>query len=140
MVAAFREGTQSEWSYRVREQYESERRVIRVIKWYYRSRTEADIVQRSFYEHAERWKNETRHWSSLARRFAHPSYLRIVALAKYSTDNELERLILQELREDPDHWFDALTAITGDDPIQPNHGFDEAVEAWLEWGRKKGIA
>jgi hypothetical protein len=60
-------------------------------------------------------------------------------LTRISTNNELERLILEELREDPDHWFDALTAITGENPVREEYDFDEATEAWLEWGRKKGI-
>jgi len=46
---------------------------------------------------------------------------------------------LLEIQEEPDHWFAALTAITGEGPVQPQHDFDEAVEAWLEWGRQKGI-
>jgi hypothetical protein len=69
---------------------------------------------------------------------AHPSYLRIVGLARGSTGNEIERLLLEELEAEPDYWFYALTAVTGEDPVQPQDDFDGAVNAWLEWGREKG--
>ena len=70
---------------------------------------------------------------------AHPSYLRIIGLARQSTGYAIERMLLQELEAEPDHWFEALTAITGDNPVQPEDDFDAAVEAWIAWGRQKGI-
>jgi hypothetical protein len=48
-------------------------------------------------------------------------------------------LLLKELETDPDFWFDALAAITGEDPVSPEHDFDEALEAWISWGKIKGI-
>ena len=87
----------------------------------------------------DRWKADTRHWSSVTRMIAHPSYLRIVGLARYSNYNDVERTLLRELETEPDHWFAALTALTGEDPTQPEYDFDESVNAWLEWGREKGI-
>ena len=39
----------------------------------------------------------------------------------------------------PDFWFDALTAFTGENPVDPDCNFDESVDAWLEWGNMKGI-
>jgi hypothetical protein len=70
---------------------------------------------------------------------AHPSYLRIIGLANQATHRKLVRLLLLELKNEPDHWFDALTAITGVNPVQPEDEFDEAVDAWLTWGREKGL-
>ena len=90
-------------------------------------------------EHIERWKSDTIHCSSLTKRLAHPSYLRIIGLSRNFTNYEVERALLQELQTDPDHWFAALSAITGEDLAQQEHDFDEAVEAWLAWGRERGI-
>lgn len=95
-------------------------------------------LERLFREQAERWKRDTQHWSSVTKMLAHPSYLRIVGLARESTGNEIERLLLQELESEPDYWFYALTAVTGEDPVQPQDDFDGAVNAWLAWGRRKG--
>ncbi len=86
-----------------------------------------------------RWKTDTMHWSSITRMIAHPSYLRIIGLAQYSNNHEVERTLLRELETEPDHWFAALTALTGEDPTRPEYDFDESVNAWLEWGRAKGI-
>ena len=71
--------------------------------------------------------------------FAHPSYLRIIGMAGHFPNFEVERALLRELQTEPDYWFDALTAITGEDPVLDEHDFDGAVNAWLEWGRNKGI-
>jgi hypothetical protein len=98
-----------------------------------------ETLARSFHEQAERWKKETRHCSSVSKMLAHPSYLRIIGLTRFSTGSEIERLLLEELRTEPDFWFDALTAITGENPVHPEYDFDESVNAWLEWGVRKGI-
>jgi hypothetical protein len=113
--------------------------MIRVLRWQHRSQSNIDTLERLFREQVERWKTDTQHWSSVTKMLAHPSYLRIVALSKLSANNEIERLLLEELESEPDHWFDALAAITDEDPVQPQQDFDGAVQAWLEWGRQKGI-
>jgi len=49
-------------------------------------------------------------------------------------------LILAELEERVDHWFWALSAITGADPV-PESGqgiMKEMADAWLQWGVKNG--
>jgi hypothetical protein len=105
-----------------------------------RSRTSRDFdFVTAFREHVAIWKNETGHLSSVTKAIAHPSYLRIIGLSGCSSNHALERLLLSELDHDPDHWFAALVAITGQDPVKPEHDFDEAIGAWLEWGRQKGI-
>jgi hypothetical protein len=99
---------------------------------------EREWLRRAFREQVDKWKAETQHWSSVTRMLAHPSYLRIVGLARESTGNEIERLLLHELEANPDYWFYALTAVTGEDPVRPQDDFDGAVHPWLEWGRRKG--
>lgn len=96
-------------------------------------------LARLFREQVEIWKDQTSHLSSITKAIAHPSYLRIIGLAKESTDHEIERLLLHELESEPDHWFAALAAVTGEDPVKPEHNFDESVGAWLAWGRERGI-
>jgi hypothetical protein len=46
-------------------------------------------------------------------------------------------LLLEELRDRPDHWLVALNKITGQDPAEPKSTFSEAVESWLSWGRQR---
>lgn len=102
-------------------------------------RRDVASLEQSFRENVDRWKDETGHLSSITKATVHPSYLRIIGMARMSTGHELERLILKELESEPDHWFSALSAITGEDPVKPEHDFDEAVNAWLSWGRERGI-
>ena len=92
-----------------------------------------------FQEQIEQWKDDTRHLSSVTKMIAHPSYLRIIGLARQSTGTAIERLLLCELEKEPDYWFDALAAITGVNPVNPEDDFDQSVGAWLKWGREKGI-
>ncbi|MGO9273516.1 MAG: hypothetical protein ACLQOO_25315 [Terriglobia bacterium] len=49
-------------------------------------------------------------------------------------------LILAELRRELDHWFWALKAITGEDPVPAvrRGNMKEMAEIWLEWGRQRG--
>lgn len=49
------------------------------------------------------------------------------------------RLLLLALQKNPNWWFFALEQITGENPVQPDYNFDETVEAWLQWGREKGL-
>lgn len=126
------------WAERVREQYEPARRAIRVFRWHTRLSPE-NGASRLFYREADQWKNDTMHWSSVTKMIAHPSYLRIIGLGRMFRQGEIEKLILGELQTDPDHWFDALVAITGENPVRQNDDFDAAVNAWLEWGRQNRI-
>ena len=104
-----------------------------------RSKSQKVLFEELLHEHIQRWRSETMHWSSMTRRIAHPSYLRIIGLANKIADYEVERTLLHEFQIDPDHWFAALSAITGENPVRPEHNFDEAIAAWLTWGREKGI-
>lgn len=65
----------------------------------------------------------------------HPAYQRIIGMGDAAVP-----LILQELERSPDHWFWALNAITGADPVPESRRgvMSEMVKAWLEWGVQHG--
>jgi len=48
--------------------------------------------------------------------------------------------LLRELERKFGHWFLALKSITREDPVTPEQreNIKEMIEAWLNWGRKKG--
>jgi hypothetical protein len=127
------------WSEGVKRKYEPNQRAVRAYRLFHQAHVRTGMLERLFHEHVEKWKQETGHLSSITKTLSHPSYLRIIGLAQYSTNHELERLLLRELESEPDHWFDALTAITGEDPVRPEYDFDESVNAWIEWGRRKEL-
>jgi hypothetical protein len=50
-------------------------------------------------------------------------------------------LILQAMTKEPGHWFWALHNLvpTGQDPAEGATTIKDATQAWLEWGKKKGM-
>ncbi len=86
---------------------------------------------------AEEWRNETGGLSSVIQMATHPAYRKIISM-----DSEIVvPLILKELQKRPDHWFWALIAITGENPVNPDDAgdLDKMTKTWLDWGRKKGF-
>lgn len=83
---------------------------------------------------AEQWRTETAHLSSIEMIAMHPAYQRIIGMGPDALP-----LILSELSREPEHWFWALYAITGENPVEPKDAGNLAqmAEAWLELGRKR---
>ena len=87
-----------------------------------------------FYALANQWKTETERISSVNLKLMHPAYQQIIGLGEAAIP-----LILNELSKQPDHWFWALRAITGDNPVEgENQGKIEYMrKAWLRWGLQR---
>jgi len=84
-----------------------------------------------FYGLAKIWKDSTGGLSNTSRRFSHPTYRAILRLGPQTVP-----LILKELQQRPDWWFDALEFLTNDNPTQPTDSFEDATAAWVKWGRE----
>jgi prevent-host-death family protein len=91
-------------------------------------------LAQTFHGLAERWRAETEALSSVQQTVTHHAFQRIIGLGP-----GVVPLLLEELRREPDHWFWALSAITGENPVRPGSTFDEAVAAWLAWGRAREL-
>src|SRR5262245_50096139 len=87
-----------------------------------------------FFDLAAAWKRERGPHSSSARLAEHPAYQQIIGMGP-----EVVPLLLRELEHQPDHWFRALHALTGADPVPPESRgkLREMAEAWLRWGREQ---
>lgn len=92
-------------------------------------------IETTFLELAEQWRQETGMLSVTSKISMHPAYQRIIGMGQ-----PVIPLILRELEREPDHWFWALTAITGENPIKPEQRgrLNEMAQAWIEWGRENG--
>ena len=79
----------------------------------------------------EKWASDTALLSSITEISMHPSYQQIIGMGPIAI-----QFILFEMTKEPGHWFWALKAITGEDPVRPDHRGDilKMTEAWLEWG------
>jgi hypothetical protein len=95
----------------------------------------ASIEQR-FRELVRQWKEATRFVSSIHDMASQPAYLQIIGMGK-----EALPLLLHELRREPDHWFVALQAITGVNPIPASvrGNVEKMTQAWLSWAEQQGL-
>lgn len=93
-------------------------------------------LELQFKTQVSEWKDDTKFCSSPEAAAAHPAYRRIIGMGPAAVP-----LILAEMQREPDLWFDALTAITGEQPVREEHAGDiEAMCAdWIAWGRRYGI-
>jgi hypothetical protein len=94
-----------------------------------------DQLQSLFDRLAGQWHRDTDMLSDSARASMHPAYQRIIGLGP-----QVVPLILRELRHRGGHWFWALRAITGEDPVAPEMAGRIRLmkEAWLVWAQEKG--
>jgi len=86
---------------------------------------------------ASMWRNDVLFTSSVTEMVLHPAYQRIIGMGAAAVP-----FLLRELERRPDHWFWALTAITGADPVRPEHRgkLREMANAWLKWGTEQGLS
>lgn len=84
----------------------------------------------------DEWLEDTKFVSSVTDMIAHPAYQTIIAVGI-----PLIPFLLKELQIQPQHWFAALNAITGADPVRPQErgNVPAMIQAWLRWGRSKGL-
>lgn len=92
-------------------------------------------LEQQFAKLTEEWRAATAFTSSLTEMSAHPAYQRIIGMGRLALP-----MIFRELAQEPDHWFWALKAITGCDPVEPPHrgNIDLMAADWLAWGRSRG--
>ena len=85
---------------------------------------------------ATRWYQETAALSSVSQMAMHPAYQEMIGMGDTAVP-----LILRELQQKPGHWFWALRAITGEDPISlEERGKVRAMaETWIQWGKERGL-
>lgn len=89
-----------------------------------------------FRELAARWSAETGHISSIDNLVAHPSYQEIIRLGW-----DVVPYLLADLQKSKRFWFPALAAITTIRPFDPGDAGNNRrmTDAWLKWGKRKGL-
>lgn len=83
----------------------------------------------------KKWEDETTFLSSAVEICMNPSYQQIIGMGSVAIP-----LILSEMKNKQGHWFWALNAITGDDPVLPTQRgrIKQMTESWLRWGKDQG--
>jgi hypothetical protein len=89
-----------------------------------------------FSQLAAEWKAKSRFLSNTAQMAMLNPYQRIIGMGTPAVP-----FILQELQREPDQWFWALEAITGENPVPRDSAgaVREMAQAWIEWGKSRGI-
>jgi hypothetical protein len=92
-------------------------------------------VAERFRRLAEVWHRETDHLSSMSEASAHPAYQEIITLGP-----DVIPFLLRDLEDKHTHWFAALAALTGTQPIPRSAAgnIPSMVEAWLRWAKDNG--
>lgn len=97
--------------------------------------TQCDLAGR-FHRLVAEWKERSRYLSNTAQMAMLPAYQRIIGMGPAAIP-----LILEELRREPDQWFWALEAISGEDPVPPEARgkIRLMADAWIRWGEGRGV-
>lgn len=90
----------------------------------------------------ERWRAEVKYMSSLSDMVSHEDYKAIS-----SKDRRAIPILLNELRDRPHYWFDALQKLVKnnlDIVVNPVRKADRGnlprmTDAWLKWGKRNGF-
>lgn len=96
-----------------------------------------ESISEEFERLKENWEEETAHVASPREKAIHPSYQRIIGMGMAAVP-----FILSELKRKPDHWFWALKAITGVDPVPAEDmgDMEQMAEDWVDWFEEGGLA
>ena len=94
-----------------------------------------NLIGTKFHSLAESWKSQAARLPRVIDMVMLPSYQQIIGLGEQALP-----FILLELQQSPDHWFWALRAITGEDPVPPEERGNVAAmrRSWLRWGAERG--
>jgi hypothetical protein len=97
--------------------------------------TRTSDIERQFTQLASQWEAETDMMSNLSQKVLHQAYQQIIGMGE-----KVIPLLLKELKRQPGHWFWALSAITGVNPVKSeNRGrIRRMAQDWLEWGHDHG--
>jgi hypothetical protein len=93
-----------------------------------------------FKNFADQWRADRTTTSSITDIVLAPAYQAIIGMGPRAIGFILREL--DEQKEDPDHWFLALQALTRSNPVrQEDEGnLQQMAAAWLKWAASKGYA
>ena len=79
------------------------------------------------------WQSETAMDASPKKISEHSAYQSIIKMGWYAIP-----FIIEELKDNLQHWFYALRAITGEDPVKKEHqGYmQKMAQDWINWWEK----
>lgn len=98
-------------------------------------RSEYEKSLKEYFENLKNlWLEETKLSSNVFMTLSHPAHLNIIKLGKI-----ILPYIFEDLSINKNHWFFALSSITGVNPVQSTSvgDLDKIKQDWLAWGRQE---
>lgn len=107
-----------------------------VEEYYQHSIVHKDIFVKEFEFLADLWEEDTIFVSSISEKISHYAYKRIIEMGRTVIPLILKRMVVS-----PDFWFEALTKLTGENPVtESEHGdIFRMTEKWIQWGQEHGF-
>jgi len=95
----------------------------------------AAAIEAKFRRLSTQWRSETRLCPTVIEMVTHPAYQQIIGMGRSAVP-----CILRDLAQKTGHWFWALKAITGEDPVPETDkgNLEKMTQAWLIWGARNG--
>lgn len=92
---------------------------------------------KKFIKLRDQWKDETKFISSGTKLFSNKAYQDIIKIGEKSIP-----WLLREIQKNNDHWYFALSELTGANPIKDEHAgmLDDMRDDWLKWAAEKNYA
>ena len=92
-------------------------------------------LETTFANLADEWEKNRPHGVDLHEMIKHPAYEKVINLGEDAVP-----LILRHIEKKPGHWFCALHAITGANPVPEDcrGNLQKMTAAWLQWGHDQG--
>ena len=106
-----------------------------LLRWSVPATRAGALLEAKFAALAHQWREETAALSSSSMIAMNQSYQRIIGMGQ-----PVLPLIMREMSREPDHWFWALMAITGENPVAPDDvgDLEKMTDSWLRMGRERG--
>ncbi len=95
-----------------------------------------ELSNRDFDDYKSTWEEETIFSSSISEITNNTAYRTIIGLGQ-----KVLPFIIDDLKKNDNHWFYALEALTGQNPIKENHkGIIPLMrDDWLKWAEDNNI-
>jgi hypothetical protein len=92
--------------------------------------------ERKFNRLAGQWRQETMFMSNANDITSHFAYYQIIGMGP-----NVVPLILRQVQRGEGHWFLALRALTGENPVIAKDAgtLAKMAKSWLEWGKQRGL-
>jgi len=99
--------------------------------------SEEELLREKFKNLAKKWREETCFLSDPVLIHNNSNYREIIKMGK-----DVLPFILEDLKETPSFWLEALKEISGENILEKETGYNgyikNAISLWLKWGEKKG--